>query len=384
MPAPKGAAAKTVEDVSGNEIGDDVWDQESDGGSFLENDDNPDNEVADTEDDDATAQAAEGEDNQAADDEAEQDEEGEAEELAEEVADEDEALDENGQPYQPINPPNNWPQQEQVFFRKLPPVMQHAFINRARAMVADYTTKTQQLAQVRNYYKDVDTLIAPRIKAWQLAGMSTGQALQQLLALSDLASEKPMEFIQYFAQLRGIDLGQVGQNPQGGAAPNGGQVDPQVAALQRQIAQIQSTVSQTVSQQQQREQQARQAQQIAQQRNAEAVINQFASQVGPDGKPLYPFFNQLEGTIATLIQTGQAKSMAQAYEMAAWAHPQVRQQMQARIRRQENEKARKAAEKAKRAAVSVSGASGTGSGRVKTDDMSINALMRAAARGDIT
>lgn len=376
MAGPKGAAAPNVEDVSSDDIGEDIWEG---GGSLLENDDNPSGEP-DEDPDAAELEAAD--DAEEADGDNEEDPKADAEEAVEE--DKPEGEEDEDSDVAPINPPSNWPQQEQVFFRKLPPALQHAYMDRARAMVADYTTKTQQLAQVRRYYQEVDQVIAPRIKAWQLSGMSTGQALTQLLALSDLASEKPVEFIKYFSQVRGIDLNSLVGQPASGAAPDGqGYVDPQVAALQRQLAQVQSTVSQTVQQQKQREEAARRAQYEAQQRNAEAVINQYASQVDQNGKPVYPFFNELEGMIATLIQTGQARNIPDAYNLAVWANPQTRQKMLARSRAEENAKARKQAEKARKSAVSVSGAHGSGSGRIKTDDMSVRDLLRGAYRGDI-
>lgn len=367
----KGAAV--VEDVSGDDLAEDIWEG---GQSLLENDDNPAGEP-DEDPDAAELEAAD--DAEKADGDVEEDPQVDADETVEE----DETDEDDGEAVQPINPPSNWPQQEQVFFRSLPPQLQHAYMDRARAMVADYTNKTQQLAQVRRHYQEVDQVIAPRIKGWQLSGMSTGQALTQLLALSDLASEKPVEFIKYFSQVRGIDLNSLVGQPQGAAPEGQGYVDPQVAALQRELAKVQSTVSQTVAQQRQREEAARRAQVEAQQRNAEAVINQYASQVDQTGKPVYPYFNQLEGMIATLIQSGQARNIPDAYQIAVWAHPQTRQKMLARSKAEENAKARKAAEKARKSAVSVSGAHGSGTGRLKTDDLSINALMRAAARGEI-
>jgi transcription termination factor NusB len=366
-------SAAVVEDVSGDDIGEDVWD--GGGENFLENDDNPAGEP----DEDPEAAELEATEKEASDeDDGDQDQQD-----AEEVEEDDTTEEDDGEAVQPITPPSNWPQQEQVFFRSLPPQLQHAYMDRARAMVADYTNKTQQLAQVRRHYQEVDQVIAPRIKSWQLSGMSTGQALTQLLALSDLASEKPVEFIKYFSQVRGIDLNSLVGQPQGAAPEGQGYVDPQVAALQRELAKVQSTVSQTVTQQRQREEMARRAQVEAQQRNAEAVINQYASQVDQTGKPVYPYFNQLEGMIATLIQSGQARNIPDAYQIAVWAHPQTRQKMLARSKSEENAKARRQAEKARKSAVSVSGAHGSGNGRLKTDDLSINALMRAAARGEI-
>lgn len=367
--------AAVVEDVSGNDIGDDVWEGGEE--NFLENDDNPAGEP----DEDPEAAELEANEKEASDEDDGDQDQKDAEEVDEEQ--DETAEDDDGEAVQPINPPSNWPQQEQVFFRSLPPQLQHAYMDRARAMVADYTNKTQQLAQVRRHYQEVDQVIAPRIKSWQLSGMSTGQALTQLLALSDLASEKPVEFIKYFSQVRGIDLNSLVGQPQGAAPDGQGYVDPQVAALQRELAKVQSTVSQTVAQQRQREEAARRAQVEAQHRNAEAVINQYASQVDQNGKPVYPYFNQLEGMIATLIQSGQARSIPAAYQIAVWAHPQTRPKMLARSKAEENAKARRQAEKARKAAVSVSGAHGSGTGRLKTDDMSINALMRAAARGEI-
>lgn len=49
---------------------------------------------------------------------------------------------------------------------------------------------------------------------------------------------------------------------------------------------------------------------------AESEIAKFRDATGADGKPLHPWFNELEPHMAKLIQTGAAQSLEKAYEMA--------------------------------------------------------------------
>lgn len=64
-------------------------------------------------------------------------------------------------------PPANWPKQEQEFFKALPPQMQHAYLDRARYMTADYTRKTQELAQIRKAAGWTGSCCSPPARCWR-------------------------------------------------------------------------------------------------------------------------------------------------------------------------------------------------------------------------
>lgn len=370
MAGPKGAAA--VEDVSDMDISDSAWDDTND---LMRSDGDPSPEpldkdiVEDDQDDQVEAQADEGD---------------EPEAQAEDEIDEDEIEEQAEDFLEALVPPNNWPPQEKQFFSQLPPAMQHAYMDRARSLMADYTRKTQEIGQVRQRYADIDRLIGPREKEWAIGGMSTGQALNQLLALSDFAAEKPADFVKFFCEQRGIDLGQLTGSARTGQQGEPATTDPQILQLRRQLSEVQQNLNQS-QQTEKKRQETLQRQQYEQQlQQTVQVINQFASQTDSRGRLLYPYFNDLEDDIRIEMQTGRAKNLGEAYQTAVWANPSTRAKMLARSRASENSKARARAEAAKRASSSVSQSNGSGGGRVATGDMSIGDMLRASLRGEIS
>ena len=165
---------------------------------------------------------------------------------------------------------------------------------------------------------NVEQLIAPRRDAWALNGMAPEQALGQLFALSDFATTKPQEFIQYFAEQNGIDLEELvlGLDP----------VDPVEKANNDRIAALERQLNENARMQQQAQHNARVDEVIA-----------FASETGPDGKTLVrPYFGELGDAFATHVglvksenpKWTSAQILQQAYENACWAVPGVRSKMQ--------------------------------------------------------
>jgi hypothetical protein len=111
----------------------------------------------------------------------------------------------------------------------------------ARTM-EDVGRQQQRFAQLA----PVEQLIAPRIDAWALNGMSPQTALNQLLALSDFAGRDLPGFIKYMAQTGNLSLEELvlGMDVDE-------QVDPHVARLEKQIAELQGARTQEQQQQQQ-------------------------------------------------------------------------------------------------------------------------------------
>ena len=121
----------------------------------------------DAPDEDETLEAADEDIGPEDEEDPDGDEDEEEQELAEDGEDEDEEEgedeDEDEGP-DPIDPPPNWPQQEQAFFRELPPELQHAYLDRAKHMMADYTRKTQEIARVRQGYQELERVIARHVQ----------------------------------------------------------------------------------------------------------------------------------------------------------------------------------------------------------------------------
>lgn len=288
---------------------------------------------------------------------------------------------EDDEQYPRLEAPANWPDQEKKWFGALPPPLQHAYAQRAQYMQADYTRKTQQLAQVRQSYQDLDRVMQPHEQEWAMNGMNKAQAIHQLIALSNYAKNQPEEFLRYFANLRGVDVKKLA-NPQ--QAQQEEYIDPQVAALQKQVAAVTAQFNQARQYEQRREAAARQYQYQQTYQATNDGIEEFANQRGRDGKPLYPHFNELEEDMAALIESKRVRNLHEAYEMAVWANPNTRARMLNRARSQENAQSRQKVERARRAAASISGGGAPSNGYAPaTDDMSTRDLLEAAFSGAI-
>lgn len=92
--------------------------------------------------------------------------------------------------------------------------------------------------------------------------------------------------------------------------------DPQVKALQQQVAQLQGFLNQ---------QQQTQMQSV--QQDTQSMIDKFASAKDADGNLKYPHFEEVRDRMGVLIQGNQAQDLESAYEMAIYADPKLRQSL---------------------------------------------------------
>lgn len=309
--------------------------------------------------------------------------EADGEEGPDDEDDAEEEGDEDEDELEPLEPLANWPEEFKEAFAELPPPAQHFVMNTARNMQADYTRKTQaiaqerqQMGQMRQAYSEFDRIIAPRAQQWALNGMNPAQAVQQLIALSDFATNDAPGFLKYFANLRGVDL-------QSLANPSEQEyVDPQVAGLQRIVAQSQAQLNQLTQQYTHGQQQQQVQQYQSAFRATSAAIDDFARQTDQSGQPAYPFFDDVVDDMTVLVESGRARSMPEAYRLAVRLNDNVHAKMAARSRVDENVRARARAQQAKRAAASLSGASGA-NGAFNRGDLSIRDAITASFNGEL-
>lgn len=145
------------------------------------------------------------------------------------------------------------------------------------------------------------------------------------------------------AQTFGVDLNLLGPSQQQSS-------DPTVVALQQEVSQLRQ-------QHQQQQEQARQQSEAAErqsQQQIESAISAFASD------PKHPHFPAVMTHMGALMQGGQAKDMEEAYQMATWARPDIRTQIQAAeaTNRQAEEAKRQKAQQARAKGSSVRGGPG--------------------------
>ena len=182
--------------------------------------------------------------------------------------------------------------------------------------------------------KAYDQAIAPFQQHLQKLGVDAPTAITALMKADyTLRNSDPMTKAQYFRQLAqeyGIDLNM--EVPQ---------VDPQTHFLMSQLNEL-------------RQQQQLWQNQFHQQEQARA--NQELTQFAQADKP---HFDAVRNDMADLLETGKAKDLQEAYDMAVWMRPDIRQtlldQQRAEAQRKAIEQAQ--AQRAKAASVSVKGSS---------------------------
>lgn len=191
--------------------------------------------------------------------------------------------------------------------------------------------KDNELKRLKPVVDALEPVLAPRRQAWAAQGLNEQQALGKLLQLSDFASQKPGEFIQWLAQNSGIDLATLAQGAQqGGTTP-----DP-AAALRQEIHGLKSELQAIKS--------GFQAQGTT---SRAAEIQAFIDEKDSAGNPLRPdfddVFEDVRVMLPALYQSNPGKTPRQvmeiAYNKAVWANDTTRGRM---LERQEADKKAKA------------------------------------------
>jgi hypothetical protein len=189
--------------------------------------------------------------------------------------------------------------------------------------------------------RQFEQAIAPYQQTLQQLGVDAPTAISKLLqADHTLRYSDPVQKAQYFQNLAreyGIDLGQVQNIPQ---------QDPQTQYLMQQLNELRQT--------QQMWQNSIQEQERS---KANHELESFATSDKAH-------FEAVRNDMADLLETGKAQSLEQAYEMAIWMRPDVRQTLieQQRIEAQKKYEEQQRATRAKTASVSVKGSSPSSGG----------------------
>lgn len=229
-------------------------------------------------------------------------------EQTEEVA-EQEQVEEKAPELEALTAPKHWPKEEQEKFNVLDADIQHLVMDRFKAMEGDYTRKTQAIAKYKKRNEALDEIYGPFKEEWKRAGMDEVAATRQLLAAHDYLRTQPQQALKWLAKSYGVDFTAVNDD----TAIEDEYADPQMKAMQQQIAQLQGTIT---NQQQQA--------QNMQKQEVQAMIDNFQTAKDADGNLKHPHFDVVQNQMSGLISSGVAKDIASAYEMAVYANPETR------------------------------------------------------------
>jgi len=209
----------------------------------------------------------------------------------------------------------------------LPETWQEYHERREREIAKGFEARAQKIKQ----YEPIDQAIEPYRARLRAEYGSEAAAIAHLMNLSEFARNDPQGFINQFAQARGIPPVQLSQAPHGVQTGTQRPFDPE-AAVREYMAQAE----------------------------AERAFAEFQAQHADDpylgeqrisdtGDVQYPF----RSLMAALLQAGVATSFADAFEMAKYARPDIRQQLTAKQLADERakweEEAKKRAQDAQRA-----------------------------------
>lgn len=255
----------------------------------------------------------------------EEPEEGESEEQE----DDSEGEEESAQPT--VQPPEDWPEEWREKLETLESDdARQLLIDQYKKFQADYTRKTQDVAEVKK-------ALEPISEELSLRGMSEGQYVRQLTAMDRYLTQNPVDGLQKIMQHYGVSPEHLA-----GSGEDDDLSDPEVSQLKSKIQELEGKLQQRDQQQEQASQQ-----QIQQQ------VQEFANERDEQGNLKRPHFEQLKTAMGGLLQSGHATTLEDAYEQAKWADPQVREQLlkeQTRQASENTEKQRKKkAQKAKKA-----------------------------------
>lgn len=221
-----------------------------------------------------------------------------------------------------LQAPKTWRPEAAAKFASLPPEVQQEVLKREE----DIFRGLEAYKADASIGKALKGIVQPYMQVFQAQGIDPLQQVSGLMrahvALSTGTPEQKQQFFQHLAKEYGVELGM--------EAPY---IDPQVAGLQKQLAELQSRLN------------GREQQEIAEARSKlQAEIDAFASD------PAHQYFDEVANDIAGLLRSGAAKSLKDAYDKAIWANPITRAKEQARLTAEAEAKAKaEAAERAKQA-----------------------------------
>lgn len=215
------------------------------------------------------------------------------------------ASPDNAEAVQEVGAPKTWSKEALADWATLPPRAQQEILKREEDFMRGISMYKGD-AEVGQKYSKVVEPYAPILAA---EGIDPVQMFQSFAAnhylLSKGTEAQKLELAANMIQGYGIDFGKLISHI-GEASIN--PVDPEVAALRAELAEVKNSV-----QSRQQQEQAVVVQQL------EKEVEAFAAD------PANLFFNDVVDDIAMLFKTGQAANLKEAYEKAVYLNPVTRQ-----------------------------------------------------------
>ena len=278
-------------------------------------------------------------------------------------------------------PPSTWTAAAKAEWSKLPAVVKSEFKKRE----ADFQKGITQYKAAAEFGGRLSEVLRPYEAIIRSKGGSPEAVVGNLLATAyALQTGTPQErgaVVMKIVQQYGADISAYTKPAAAEGQPG---IDPNALApvvqqlLAPHLQKIEQVSSQFMSAQQRRE--------LEEQQTLASQIEAFRNATDDKGQPKHVYFENVRKTMAALIDSGDATTLEQAYEMACRAHPEVSQAISAQQRQAEEakrlEEQKRLAQDAQRA--NTANASGQGSvGLIDTSKVSLRDELGARLEGRI-
>lgn len=212
-----------------------------------------------------------------------------------------------------IEAPKSWTQAERTEWDKLTPAAQAAVLRREDDIVKGLSKQDDE----RTFGRKVNDIVSPYLPVIRAEGGTPEKAIQDLLQTAHtLRQGSPMQKASMVAGVMrtyGIDPNHLFSILQGG---NGGNGSPQQQGSAYHPAI--ETLTQRLDRVERERQEEVQQRQLQEQQSFQSQIAEFSSKSG------HEHFEKVRETMGVLMQNGRANTMDEAYEMAVYADPEIR------------------------------------------------------------
>lgn len=208
-----------------------------------------------------------------------------------------------------VKPPMSWSKEQQAVFAALPPDVQRIISDRDKATHDAFLQKTSEIADIKRFSDEVRPIIDRYQPLIAQTGAPAGQVLDELFRIYEFSNRDPAGYLKWAAQSMGVDLSTLNQAPDE-------YVDPGLSELRGQQSQLAQQVQSVASwiQQQTQERQV-------------SEIRAFADEKDAQGNLTHPHIGNVWQKMAQLQEKGLASTLQEAYDMAAWSDPSIREQL---------------------------------------------------------
>ena len=235
--------------------------------------------------------------------------------------------------------PEHWSAEDKATFAKLPQEGQSFLLKRHGEMEAEFTRKSQASAGAVQFTQALAPVFNdPQIaRSLQQAGVHPVQAIHEWATWHRMGTspdqQDKFKLLVNLTQRMGLDPARIfsALNSQPPPNPMGlsdeDLKDPAVKFIADHLGRSESKLLALEGQLQQRDRAEQSARAEWGLHNARSGIDGFADEKSKDGRPLHPYFDTVLPYIIDMFKANPNRNLAEAYETACWAHPEVRKQL---------------------------------------------------------